>query len=111
MKRTDIDVELAGYLKSVPPEHQEELAAAMKLIMASQKRGSWTRSLVIAGAALFGSGVSMQSYLSNLATKGDISRLEAQYAAVAREAFDREERQNDRISHLEGAIRGMRVTP
>ncbi len=106
-----LDAQLAGYLKSIPPEHQEEISAVISLVLAAQKKGSWSRSLIVACCALVGSGATANSYLSNLATKADISRLEAQYAAVGRDVTEREERQNDRIAHLEGAIRGLRVTP
>jgi hypothetical protein len=96
-----LDAKLLGYLASVPPEQQGDLVAALQLAAASQRRGSWVRSIVIAAAALVGSGFTAAQYLHQLATKDDISRLERQYAAVAAEAAQRERQQDDRLTKSE----------
>lgn len=108
MSKHELDAKLLSYLHGVPPEHQGDIAAALRLAAASQRKGSWIRSIVVAGAALIGSGFSAAQYLHQLATKDDISRLERQYAAVAAEAAQHERQQDDRLTKTETtAIDGL----
>src|SRR5678809_1530373 len=101
MPDPQLDAKLLSYLKSIPPEHQGEIGAAVQLIVAAQRKGSWTRALVVGACTLAGAGFGAGTYAHNLATKADIKALEAQYAEVAKEATARERVQDDRLTKTE----------
>lgn len=101
MQDPHLDAKLLGYLRSIPPEHHGEIDAAVRLIVAAQRKGSWTRALVVGACTLAGGGFGAGSYAHNLATKSDIKDLEVQYAEVAKESTLRERVQDDRLTKTE----------
>jgi len=66
-----------------------------------QKRLGWIRGVVVLIAAFAGAGWMAQSYLSQLATKNDISGLERQYSASFETLRSHDERQDERLSAIE----------
>jgi len=69
--------------------------------IAHQRKLGWIKGVLALVAAFAGAGWSARSYLSQLATKEDISGLERQYAVVQEDARRREEHQDERITTLE----------
>jgi len=66
-----------------------------------QKRMGWVKGVFALLAAFAGAAWTARGYLSQLATKDDISSLERQYAASFETGRARDERQDERLSQLE----------
>jgi hypothetical protein len=69
--------------------------------VARQRRLGWVKGLVFCLAAFAGAGWTAHGYLSQLATKADITSLEAQYSAVRESERAHEQRQDERLHDLE----------
>lgn len=89
------------FLRSVPPDAGEDVAAALTLLLSSQRKGSWVRTIFVAACALVGSGWVANGYLHQLVTKEDITKLEASYSAARSDQFAHDQKQDDRISATE----------
>ena len=66
-----------------------------------QKRIGWVKGVLALVAAFGGASWTARGYLSQLATKEDITNLERQYGAAYETTRARDERQDERISVLE----------
>jgi hypothetical protein len=108
---TDLDAALLAYKHSLPPEAGEEMANLVRVAVAASRKGSWTRSLIVAVSALVGAGFSTGLFYSKLVFKTDLSPYAAkdEVTALAKSITDlvatqttREETQNARITSTEG---------
>ena len=107
----ELDAALLAYKHSLPPEAGEEMANLVRVAVAASKKGSWTRSLLVAASALIGAGFSTGAFYSKLVFKTDLSPYAAKedVTVLAKAITDltatqtiREETQNTRISSTEG---------
>jgi len=108
---TDLDAALLAYKHSLPPEAGEEMANLVRVAVAASRKGSWTRSLVVAASSLIGAGFTTGLFYSKLVFKTDLSPYAAKedVTAISKSITEliatqstREEMQNARITSTEG---------